>query len=179
MWISDATKISLPTAICRDVVLWIWVARVFELHDQFEEATAVVIRKGAKAIDTLELPTPDLVSSECSHPSLRSLLTTFEDEIDPQRCLAIEAVINELHTLVDKFRSVDYVCPLGSQHSFFCGSVLLGALTKELDRWEMLSPRPEVPFQNMSLSGLRTQLKRRQGNSPSTCIPGDTRIMCA
>ena len=74
IWISDITEIPLPTAICRDVVLWIWVAWVFELHEQFEVVTAVSIRKSEKAIDTLDLPIPNSVSSECSYPNLRSLL---------------------------------------------------------------------------------------------------------
>ena len=159
MWIDKLIKTRVPSNICRALVLWIWVAWVIELHRQFEKATAVVIKQGTQAMNTLDLPLPNLVSSECYPTGLGSSLTDLSGELDLKRYQAIEAVIDTLQILFDKFRRHDYNRPQGNQYSFVCGSVMLGALTRELDWWEMLSPRPEFSFQNMSFSDVSTKVK--------------------
>jgi hypothetical protein len=72
----------------------------------------------------------------------------------------MESVIEQLHALLEKHRSIDYECPTSDASSFECGSMMPGALTRELDRMTLLSPRPEVPFAERSFSGLCDTFKR-------------------
>lgn len=81
-------------------------------------------------------------------------LTVIAGEIELKRYQAINCVIEGLHSLLDKYRSSGYKCPLHDSYSFQCGAFLLGALTKELDRHGLLSPRPEVPFPQLSLHSI-------------------------
>lgn len=46
----------IPGRCCRDLVLWIFVSRVFHMSDEFERATEVAIRTSKGSIPTLGLP---------------------------------------------------------------------------------------------------------------------------
>lgn len=81
-------------------------------------------------------------------------LTWSLGEIDLRRCQAIDLAIVELHKLLDKYRSSSYTCPQDTTLSDLCGSFKLGALTRDLDGWSLLSPRPEMPFDGMSFNEL-------------------------
>ncbi|RYO65256.1 hypothetical protein AA0113_g5273 [Alternaria arborescens] len=134
MWIQELIRVSIPTVYCRDLVLWIWVAWLFDKDQQFEEATTVAIKQSTEALRTLDLPIPPILS----------------DEIDNTRYQAIEFVIEALHDRLERYRSTDYLCPSNANQSFMCGSFLLGSVTKELSRLNFMSPRPEVPFPGLS-----------------------------
>lgn len=55
-WIADVRKrIAVPTTYCRDLVLWIFVAQVFNLTEEFEKAVAVAIHESRGPIQTLGL----------------------------------------------------------------------------------------------------------------------------
>jgi hypothetical protein len=75
--------------------------------------------------------------------------------------------MSSLHELLDTYQSTLYICPHSSEHSFQCGSFLLGALTKQMAGLGILLPRPEVPFQGMSLRTLRSSV--RNVKSPIWC----------
>jgi len=62
------------------------------------------------------------------------LLIGSTDAIKTQRQLAIDLVIASLYGLLSKFTSNEDTC------SFECSSILLGALTKEIDRRQLFSP---------------------------------------
>ncbi|CAN9266257.1 unnamed protein product [Alternaria alternata] len=141
MWVQELMKVSVPKVYCRDLVLWIWVAWLFDKDQQFKQATTVAIKQSTEALRTLHLPIPAILS----------------DEIDNTRYQAIEFVIEALHGRLERYRSADYVCPSDANQSFMCGSFLFGSLTKELSRLELMSPRPEVPFPGLSFN--RTSLE--------------------
>lgn len=65
MWIDDLKKTDLPSMYCRDLILWIWIAWIFNLEPQFQSATAVAITKATEAIQILELPIPEIISGKC------------------------------------------------------------------------------------------------------------------
>ncbi|CAN9267634.1 unnamed protein product [Alternaria alternata] len=136
MWVQELMKVSVPKVYCRDLVLWIWVAWLFDKDQQFKQATTVAIKQSTEALRTLHLPIPAILS----------------DEIDNTRYQAIEFVIEALHDRLERYRSADYVCPSDANQSFMCGSFLFGSLTKELSRLELMSPRPEVPFPGLSFN---------------------------
>ncbi|KAJ4378297.1 hypothetical protein N0V86_005997 [Didymella sp. IMI 355093] len=149
VWIEEFNNTVTPFFYCRDLILWIWVAWVFDLPERFTDATKVAIRESKDAMGTLDLPIPPSVSSE----------------IDLRRYQAIEAVIDGLHNLLDKYRSSDYQCKSDSALSFQCSSFLLGAFTKELENWSLINPRPEIPFANSSFSSICA--KSRTAKSPA------------
>ncbi|KAJ8117716.1 hypothetical protein OPT61_g1148 [Boeremia exigua] len=143
MWIEEVKKTAVPTTYCRDLVLWIWIAWVFGLSERFETATTVAIKEGRQTMSALQLPIPASVS----------------DGVDLRRYQAIEAVISGLHEMLADFRSPGYKCTEDDTLSFLCGSIMFGALTKELDSWSLHSPRPEIPFHDTSFSIICDKVK--------------------
>jgi len=65
--------------------------------------------------------------------------------------------VNHVEAAFNMFRKNDYRCPRNKDHSFLCGSVMLGALTKALDS-TCLSPLPSEPYNGVSLEGIRDEL---------------------
>jgi hypothetical protein len=66
MWITDwKKKQSVPTVYGRDLMLWICVARVFDLPEDFERTTSVALRCSTEDIRTLELPIWPTIVREC------------------------------------------------------------------------------------------------------------------
>jgi hypothetical protein len=49
----------VPNSYCRDLMLWIWVAQVFSMDEEFERATIVAIKGSQDHIQTLGLPIRD------------------------------------------------------------------------------------------------------------------------
>ena len=94
------------------------------------------------------------------------------DSIDQARIEAIGTVVSQLHNLLDKYRDVDYRCPSGF-YSFECGSILYGALTKEMDSSGLLVPYPVAPFPGMSFCELYSKVQDIK--SPMWCSPGTGR----
>jgi hypothetical protein len=74
--------------------------------------------------------------------------------MEHKRYQTMEEVVSSLHEWLNKFRGNSYMCQQGTNYNFACSSMLLGALTKELDRISCLDPRPEVPFQQLSFEEL-------------------------
>jgi hypothetical protein len=66
----------------------------------------------------------------------------------------MESIIGQLHDLLETYLSTSYTCLHEIDVSFQCGSFLLGALTRELHRMGFLSPRPQIPFVELSFNGL-------------------------
>jgi hypothetical protein len=165
MWINALkTSTVVPSTYSRDLVLWIWVSWVFDMRDYFERATSVAIKQSEEASRTLDLPIPIRVTGELDnlHPVVLVRLSTKPDSIDCKRYQAIESIISQLHEFLEKYRNSNYQCPQDKSWSFQCGCFLLGALTKEMDRMELLSPRPEVPFAKLSFEGIWEKLKSTQ-----------------
>ena len=77
--------------------------------------------------------------------------------MEKKRRELIAALVCEVYTLLDNHRSVDYICPTSEDDSFLCGSVMLGALTKEVEAMG-LAPRPSEPFDNLSLNDLHNKI---------------------
>jgi hypothetical protein len=56
-WIKLITSSSLvPQTYGRDVILWICIARVFGLKEQFKKSTEVVVKRADETVRTLGLP---------------------------------------------------------------------------------------------------------------------------
>ncbi|KAK7985510.1 hypothetical protein PG988_003132 [Apiospora saccharicola] len=110
IWIGRL-KWSLPQEYCRDLVLWCLVSWVFSEADLFQTVTKIAVNKCKGPLPTLDLPITELV-----------------DAIDRKRRESIDQMINGLQSLLSDLRNDRAGC------SFECSSMLLGALTKEMDR---------------------------------------------
>ncbi|KAF1960015.1 hypothetical protein CC80DRAFT_438439 [Byssothecium circinans] len=144
VWITKArTDSPVPTKYGRDLMLWMLISWVFKLPSEFTTTTEIAIRQcRTPTIQDMELPIPK--------PIL--------DAIEHKRYQMINELVETLHVQLLNYRRDGYSCPQGSDNNFMCSSVLLGALTKEMDRMGYLSPRPEVPFNGLSFERLCTEV---------------------
>ncbi|OHE94375.1 hypothetical protein CORC01_10303 [Colletotrichum orchidophilum] len=135
-WINPL-KINLPTNIGRDMVLWLLIAQVFQQDDIFQQMTQIAVLQTTDPVQTLELPVPSFVV----------------DMIDWRRQDGVEFILTVLHNLLDAFRNETAGC------SFECSSILLGALTKEMDKHKLFHPRPTKPYSGYSVANLETLVR--------------------
>jgi hypothetical protein len=62
LWIEKLSKATLPSVYCKELVLWIWIAWVFDIEKQFKEATFRAIMQSTESLRTMDLPIPAIVS---------------------------------------------------------------------------------------------------------------------
>ncbi|KAH7381448.1 hypothetical protein DE146DRAFT_623924 [Phaeosphaeria sp. MPI-PUGE-AT-0046c] len=131
IWVADL-KITapIPKTYCRDLILWMWISWAFRLPELFKVITTVVIKQSVEPVRTLGLPIPDWIT----------------EEINLRRCQAFQSVISGLDNQIAIYRSPTYSCPVNSNHSFRCGSMLLGTLLKEMDSRCPSSPGLMKPY---------------------------------
>jgi hypothetical protein len=64
MWIDSVkSSNSVPSAYCRDLILWIWTSWVFDIDNYFEQSTAVAIKRSNETFHILHLPIPANIAS--------------------------------------------------------------------------------------------------------------------
>jgi hypothetical protein len=61
-WIAHMRLVAIPSSYCRDLILWIWISQLFQMSEEFEQATAVAIRESQGCLQTLALPIKDAVT---------------------------------------------------------------------------------------------------------------------
>lgn len=66
----------------------------------------------------------------------------------------METIVSELNKQLDVYRSCTYTCPMGSAYSFRCGSMLLGALMKQMNSLDLMSQRLESPCLGQTFNAL-------------------------
>ncbi|KAK8121399.1 hypothetical protein PG999_005519 [Apiospora kogelbergensis] len=137
----------LPKEYCRDLTLWISISWVFYRKDLFETLTKVAIKETAGPLQTLGLPIPQHIV----------------EVIDQQRQETINDIISGLHTLVSYFH-------IRSKCTFECSSILLGALTKQMQIKGLLEPKPKRPFLGHSVAG--TTAIVCDFKTPNWTVPG-------
>jgi hypothetical protein len=73
IWISNLKKsIVMPSTYCRDLMLWICIARVFSLHKEFREMTLVAIKHCDEGeLRTMGLPIVGPVVGELTRLKLK------------------------------------------------------------------------------------------------------------
>ncbi|KAK0369094.1 hypothetical protein CLIM01_13545 [Colletotrichum limetticola] len=129
VWI-ESLRDTLPAEYGRDVILWLLISRVFKQDGIFQQMTQVAVSKSDDPIRTMELPIP----------------STVVDMIDWRRQVAVEFMLEVLQKLLRAFRNETAGC------SFECSSILLGALTKEMDKHRLLDPKPASPYSGYSIA---------------------------
>jgi hypothetical protein len=61
-WIAHMRRVAIPSSYCRDLMLWIWISQLFQMSEEFKQATAVAIRESQGCLQTLGLPIKDAVT---------------------------------------------------------------------------------------------------------------------
>jgi hypothetical protein len=84
--------------------------------------------------------------------------------------------VSGLAEQLDVYRSATYICPINSIYSFQCGSMLLGALTKETDSSGLLSTRLQRLYLGQTFDALCVKTRLMQSGtwshshySPHSC----------
>ncbi|TDZ28499.1 hypothetical protein C8035_v007586 [Colletotrichum spinosum] len=135
IWIGEL-KDKLPTQYGRNMILWLLISHVFQKKGIFFQMTKIAATQSKEPVPTLELPIPSIVT----------------DIIDWQRQEAVEYMLKTLSNLLEAFRTGSSGC------SFECSSMLLGALTKEMDVHKLLNPPPKEPYIGYSIVDTKKML---------------------
>ncbi|KAF2275243.1 uncharacterized protein EI97DRAFT_475841 [Westerdykella ornata] len=134
-WIKALRQESgLPAEYCRDMVLWICIARVFGLTDVFAHCIRTTMYTVREPIQTLGLPMWDLDIK---------LLTSYKK-------LAQDALMIELAKKIRKYRSPSYICPQEyGEFSNRCRRHLLRAFSKAWEYVVAAYPdlKPDITFE--------------------------------
>ncbi|KAJ5465264.1 uncharacterized protein N7458_000950, partial [Penicillium daleae] len=148
VWIGNLAEV--PEIYCRDLVLWLWVSWVFKLPRQFERASSISISQSKYRIRGLALPIPNHVL----------------DAMNSRREHSIEDLVHLLHTQHATFLNDTNGC------SFECRSIMYGALTKQMQSNELLSPMPVTPFTGLSYQGLAQKVRSFKSPQWRSSSPG-------
>ncbi|CBY01697.1 hypothetical protein IAQ61_010068 [Plenodomus lingam] len=140
-WVEHARVVSpVPSDFCRDLILWMCIAWVLKLPNEFLQTTRVAIKENDREFPTLGLP-----------------ITACVDRIEESRTQAIDTIFSQLQSLLEELGSPQYQCPSG--YPFECGSMLYGALTKEMDLQQLL-PAPVAPYSGLSMVEVYKRIQR-------------------
>jgi hypothetical protein len=138
IWIENLRH-QLPKKYTGDLILCLLVSWVFSQPDIFKVITRIALMEGRGPLQTLNLPIPESVVGKLKH-FYSTELTNIAGMIEQVRQESVNGVITILHDLLTYFRCARTAC------SFECSSILLGALTKELQARYLLSPQPTLPL---------------------------------
>ncbi|KAF2848991.1 hypothetical protein T440DRAFT_490845 [Plenodomus tracheiphilus IPT5] len=139
IWVPHVrTQYPVPAEYCRDLMLWMLVSWVFKLPEEFKDTTAKTILQSRESrVRDMGLGIPPAIL----------------EALDCTRSRTIQGVVSSgLHWL-ETFNSA-WRCEYDPTRSFECGSMLLGALSKELKRIGFRSPKPSAPFGGKSVESV-------------------------
>lgn len=134
-WISDLYRRGLPTRNGRDLVLWIYVAYVFQRAEIFQQVTAVAATQSVGPLPIL--------------PGL-PLRAKIVQDVDAQRQQAVAASLDVLHGAVDMLVREDN--KTGAEDD--ADAVLLGSMMRTLRRSGLAWPRPDAPYTGISVASI-------------------------
>ncbi|CAG8879476.1 unnamed protein product [Penicillium salamii] len=131
IWI-DNLKEKIPRTVSRDLILWLWIAWVFQLHSQFKISTLIAMSRSDDWVVSFGLPIPANVI----------------DSINKCRENAIHNLVITLHEIRGTFLDGTRGCCLE------CRSFMYGSLSMHMQSSNLLSPKPKVPFLNLNYNDL-------------------------
>ncbi|KAI1655228.1 hypothetical protein F4813DRAFT_368132 [Daldinia decipiens] len=114
----------------RDMILWILVTQVFRREEWFKGATLAAVYCCEGKFPTLDLP-----------------ITAVADKIDEKREKFLGQIFTDLYGLLKRLRE----CAAGC--SFACSSIMLGALSIQLQKRGIFEPQLHSPYASYSCLG--------------------------
>ncbi|CRG92731.1 hypothetical protein PISL3812_09797 [Talaromyces islandicus] len=136
-WI-DAQEEEVPKTCSRDSFLWLWISWFFQLPARFEETTSTIMSWSDGWIDNLGLPIPDRVIGA----------------MNKRREEVIDNLICRIHQTQKDFLNGSRGC------IYECRSIMYGALTKEMQSNDLLSPLPTSPFPGKNYQQLAQKVSK-------------------
>jgi len=138
IWITHARKHwPVDLTVTRHSMLWMMVSWVFKLPREFTYTTERVIRLSREEhVRDLGLGIP------------KSILAAMES----RRTQTIAKALDVCRYWMDKFET-DWRCEV-PRDSHQCGSMLLGALSREMRRLGLRSPEPHAPYDGLSVESV-------------------------
>ncbi|PGH10466.1 hypothetical protein AJ80_07509 [Polytolypa hystricis UAMH7299] len=131
IWI-DALEERSPMMDRRNLILWLWISWYFQVPGKFQETTSIVMSRSNGSIDSLGLPIPNKVLESMNY----------------RRHEAINNIVLLLHEKCESLLSGRRGC------CFECGSIMYGALAKQMQSNALLSPKPVAPFMSLNYEQL-------------------------
>ncbi|USP76614.1 hypothetical protein yc1106_03888 [Curvularia clavata] len=133
----------MPSAYCRELMLWMLIAWVFKLPKEFTKTTTLALQQCTESrIQDMGLVIPP------------SILQALEN----RRLRVIEEIIETFNKWIDEF-SDTYICKVDANLTFECSSILLGALMKQMRNIGILSLRAVAPFDGFSIENVYESVK--------------------
>ncbi|KAK8016915.1 hypothetical protein PG993_015104 [Apiospora rasikravindrae] len=162
-------KTTFPKEYGRSLVLWLAVGYVFCRKSIFQLMTMVAVKTSQGPLQALTLPIPlDVIGKQHQGFHINTQrLTSYPDTIEQRRQDALDKMITRLHDLTIYFSDKREKC------SFECSSMLLGAITSQMQSKGLLNPSPVRPFSGYSISGVAATM--RSFNSPKWADNDDIR----
>lgn len=77
IWLTPL-RLTFPTAYSRDTVLWIFVSHVFKQHDEFKQATRLVLMHSCSSIQDWQLPISSNIVGAYDSLAMEMKLTSFQ-----------------------------------------------------------------------------------------------------
>ncbi|KAI0601353.1 hypothetical protein F4775DRAFT_541715 [Biscogniauxia sp. FL1348] len=132
MWLSKLEQSVPPQKLpySRDLVLWILIATVFSRAEIFRSCTYTAIMESTGPMPSLELP-------------IRGKII---DTLESRRLLYLDSIMDILSEVEDRLNGTEYYC------CFWCDSVLLGAVIKQMRMKGLLTPRILRLYTGLSIS---------------------------
>ncbi|KAF5622109.1 uncharacterized protein FTJAE_11076 [Fusarium tjaetaba] len=127
IWL-EALRSELPTVYGRECILCLFISWAFAKPVGFQNMTELALRHSQKLIEVEDFPIPAKIL----------------EAIDIARQSALAEIFSAIYELLDRLQE-EQEC------SFECSSMLLGILTRELSKHEILHPRNAPPFNGFSI----------------------------
>ncbi|KAL4777980.1 hypothetical protein BJX76DRAFT_363164 [Aspergillus varians] len=137
MWILSLKDDISRLRYSRDLMLWLWITRAWNLRKEWQGAALRAVRQSPGTIPTLGLPFPsDLIR-----------------KIDEPREVAIRGIIDMIHERFLRALQAANGCPR------YCSASLLGIWLLRMQETGLYPKKPEAPFQGLTYEGLATKWK--------------------
>jgi len=111
-----------------------------------------------------------------SHVNRVDISLTLTEKLEHHRTSLIQEAIGVCQGWFDKLCGT-YSCICDKAVSFECGSMLLGALTKQMNNMGILTPKPVAPFSGFSLEELQNSIKSIR--TPKWCFKNHSEHPCS
>ncbi|KAH6972423.1 hypothetical protein BKA56DRAFT_493469 [Ilyonectria sp. MPI-CAGE-AT-0026] len=131
-WLKELEK-DPPKSYGRESILALLASWVFSAVDIFEQMTELAVRNSNCLIQAADLPIPGEIL----------------DSIDQSRQISVGRIFSALYTLLDSLTREEVGC------FFECSSMILGSLTIQLNKHEILSPRATAPFSGYNVTAVQ------------------------
>ncbi|KAL4964967.1 uncharacterized protein BDV14DRAFT_200505 [Aspergillus stella-maris] len=140
LWLAHLEQTALPETYGEDALSWLFISWVFKRKKTFEQITRVIIQTSTQEIDADGLPIPGFII----------------EAMNEKRNTLIEQRLDGLHDLFNRLSTGTYMCKqyLFNWNATSCTHLVLGALTTNLIAMRVFFPKPQQPYDGLSICNI-------------------------